>query len=72
MRAGSGSRNREGGSLLFIIIIYYWVLFSQKHSSINLISTKGQKMKNVMFWHSLKIKPGFLILLINLKTGATQ
>ena len=34
---------------------------------------KGQKMnKNVKFWHSLKVKPGFLILLINLKTGATQ
>ena len=26
--------------------------------------------KNVKFWHSLKVKPGFLILLINLKTGA--
>ena len=23
--------------------------------------------KNVKFWHSLKVKPGFLILLINLK-----
>ena len=34
---------------------------------------KGQKMnKNVKFWHSLKVKPGFLIVLINLKTGATQ
>ena len=34
---------------------------------------KGQKMnKNVKFWHSLKVKPRFLILLINLKTGATQ
>ena len=34
---------------------------------------KGQKInKNVKFWHSLKVKPGFLILLINLKTGATQ
>ena len=34
---------------------------------------KGQKMdKNVKFWHSLKVKPGFLILLIILKTGATQ
>ena len=30
---------------------------------------KGQKMnKNVKFWHSLKVKPRFLILLINLKT----
>ena len=28
--------------------------------------------KNVKFWHSLKVKPGFLILLINLKTEATQ
>ena len=27
---------------------------------------------NIKFWHSLKVKPGFLILLINLKTGATQ
>ena len=34
---------------------------------------KGQKMnKNVKFMHSLKVKPRFLILLINLKTGATQ
>ena len=34
---------------------------------------KGQKInKNVTFWHSLEGKPGFLILLINLKTGATQ
>ena len=34
---------------------------------------KGQiTHKNVKFWHSLKVKPGFLILLINLKTGATQ
>ena len=31
---------------------------------------KGQKMnKNVKFWHNLKVKPRFLILLINLKTG---
>ena len=34
---------------------------------------KGQKMnKNVKFWHNLKVKPGFLILLINLKMEATQ
>ena len=34
---------------------------------------KGQKMnKNVKFWHSLKVKPRFLILLINLKMEATQ
>ena len=33
---------------------------------------KGQKMnKNVKFWHSLKVKPGFLILFINLKMEAT-
>ena len=28
--------------------------------------------KNVKFWHSLKVKPWFLILLTNLNTGATQ
>ena len=71
MRAGSGSRNREGGSLLFII--GYYLVKNTHLLNFHLISTKGQKMnKNVMFWHSLKIKPGFLILLINLKTGATQ
>ena len=37
------------------------------------VKNKGQKMnKNVKLWHSLKVKAGFLILLINLKTGATQ
>ena len=34
---------------------------------------EGQKMNNnVKFWHSLQVKPGLLILLINLKTEATQ
>ena len=71
--AGSGSRNKESDSLLFITG-YYLVKNTHisKFSNLHFISTKGQKMnKNVKFWHSLKIKPGFLILLINLKTGAT-
>ena len=34
---------------------------------------KGQETnKDVKFWHSLKVKPGFLILLTNLKTGGIR
>ena len=34
---------------------------------------KGQETnKDVTFWHSLKVKPGFLILLTNLKTGGIR
>ena len=74
MRAGSGRRNKDSDSLLFITG-YYLVKNTRilKFCNFHLISTKGQKMnKNVKFWHSLKIKPGFLIFLINLTTGATQ
>ena len=70
MRAGSGRRNKDSDSLLFFTGYY---LVKNTHILKFLISTKGQKMnKNVKFWHSLKIKPGFLILLINLKTGETK
>ena len=41
------------------------------HVSCHLISIQIIS-KNVKFWYSLKVKLGFLILLINLKTGVTQ
>ena len=58
-------------SLQFDYVRGHEIAWHLTHVSCHLISIQIIS-KNVKFWYSLKVKLGFLILLINLKTGVTQ